>query len=206
MSHAAARFSLGPNLILLQSRSLALLYLLLLGLFLSVEALLILRKRSKDGHVPEDRGFRSRALVVFLLSNLVAIPCLRFFPAAAFGTYLTSYVGVALLLLGLLLRWWSIIHLGRFFTVDVMIAADHRVIDSGPYRLIRHPSYTGILLIVAGVALCFGNLASALVLIVPNVALLIQRMRIEEAALSQGLGEPYRTYMSRTKRLIPGIY
>lgn len=193
-------------MIFLQPHPLALLYLVLLGLFLSVEALLILRRRSNEGHVPEDRGFRSRALLVFLLSNLVAIPCLRFFPAASFGTYRTSCIGVALLLSGLLLRWWSIIHLGRFFTVDVVIAADHRVVDSGPYRLIRHPSYTGVLLIIAGVALCFGNFASALVLIVPNLALLMQRMRIEEAALSQGLGEPYRTYMSRTKRLIPGIY
>jgi protein-S-isoprenylcysteine O-methyltransferase len=84
--------------------------------------------------------------------NLVAIPCLRFLPAASSGTYLTSCVGVALLLLGLLLRWWSIIHLGRFFTVDVVIATDHRVVDSGPYRFIRHPSYSGVLLIIAGVA------------------------------------------------------
>ncbi len=113
---------------------------------------------------------------------------------------------LGLLLLGLLLRWWSIIHLGRFFTVDVVIAADHRVVDSGPYRLIRHPSYTGALLIIAGVALCFGNFVSALVLSIPNVALLMQRVRIEETALSQGLGEPYRAYISRTKRLIPGVY
>ena len=68
------------------------------------------------------------------------------------------------------------------------------------------PEIERVLLIVAGVALCFGNLASALVLIAPNVALLMQRMRIEETALSQGLGEPYRAYMSRTKRLIPGVY
>jgi protein-S-isoprenylcysteine O-methyltransferase len=193
-------------MIFLHSRPLALLYLLLLALFLSVEAVLVLRRRSKEGHILEDRGFRSRALVVFLLSNIVAIPCLRFFPVVSFGTYLTSCVGVALLSFGLLLRWWSIIHLGRFFTVDVLIAADHRVVDSGPYRLIRHPSYAGVLLIITGVALCFGNFVSALVLIVPNVALLMRRMRIEETALSQGLGEPYRAYMSRTKRLIPGIY
>jgi protein-S-isoprenylcysteine O-methyltransferase Ste14 len=80
------------------------------------------------------------------------------------------------------------------------------VIDSGPYRLIRHPSYTGILLIVTGVALCFGNFASVLVLALPNFALLMQRMHIEEAALSRALGESYQRYMSRTKRLIPGIY
>jgi protein-S-isoprenylcysteine O-methyltransferase len=193
-------------LILLQSRPLALLYLLLLGLFLTVEAFLLLRRRPTEGRAPEDRGFRSRALLVFLVTNLVGIVCLRLFPAASFGTFVTSWVGLALLLAGLSLRWWSIIHLGRFFTPDVVVTADHRVIDSGPYRLIRHPSYTGVLLIITGVALCFGNFASVLVLAVPNFALLMQRMHIEEAALSRGLGESYRLYMSRTKRLIPGIY
>jgi protein-S-isoprenylcysteine O-methyltransferase len=193
-------------LILFQSHALILLYMVLLGLFLSVEAALILRRRSREGRAPEDSGFRARALLVFLVTNLVAIVCLRLFPAVSFGTLSTSCLGLALLAAGLLLRWWSVIHLGRFFTPDVVIAADHRVIDTGPYRLIRHPSYTGVLLVIAGVSLCFGNLASALVLVVPNLALLMQRMRIEEAALSRGLGEPYRAYMSRTKRLIPGVY
>jgi protein-S-isoprenylcysteine O-methyltransferase len=107
---------------------------------------------------------------------------------------------------GLLLRWWSVIHLGRFFTVDVAVAADHRIVDSGPYKWIRHPSYTGALTVIAGMALCFGNLVSALVLLVPFGTLMLRRMRIEEAALSGGLGDAYPAYMKRTKRLIPGIY
>lgn len=193
-------------LILFQPHPLPLLYLVLLGLFLGVEVVLLLQRRSQEGRAPEDRGFRSRALVIFLVTNLVAIICLRLFPAAVFGTYFTSCVGLAFLGGGLLLRWWAVIHLGRFFTPDVVITADHRVVDSGPYKLIRHPSYSGVLLIIAGVALCFGNLVSAAALVVPNVALLIQRMRVEEAALSRGLGETYRVYMARTKRLIPRVY
>jgi protein-S-isoprenylcysteine O-methyltransferase len=132
----------------------------LLGLFLAVEVVLLLRRSPEEGRAPEDRGFRSRALVVFLLTNLVAIVCLRLFPAAVFGTSFTSCVGLAFLVAGLSLRWWSIIHLGLFFTPDVVITADHRVVDSGPYRLIRHPSYSGVLLIVAGVALCLGILSA----------------------------------------------
>jgi protein-S-isoprenylcysteine O-methyltransferase Ste14 len=72
--------------------------------------------------------------------------------------------------------------------------------------LIRHPSYTGILLTCLGVGLCFGNFASLLVIVVPIVALALKRVRLEEAALASELGEDYRTYMSRTRRLIPGVY
>jgi len=80
------------------------------------------------------------------------------------------------------------------------------LVDSGPYKLIRHPSYTGLLIFIVGVALCFGNVVSALVLLVPFGALMLRRMRIEEAALSRALGDAYSSYMNRTKRLIPGIY
>ncbi|HEX3846535.1 MAG TPA: isoprenylcysteine carboxylmethyltransferase family protein [Steroidobacteraceae bacterium] len=114
--------------------------------------------------------------------------------------------GIALFAAGLILRWSAILYLGRFFTVNVAIAADHRIVDSGPYRWIRHPSYTGALAAFAGMALCIGNWVSLAVMLIPIVAVFAWRMRIEEAALLQALGAPYRQYMSRTKRLIPAIY
>jgi protein-S-isoprenylcysteine O-methyltransferase len=193
-------------LIIFQPRLLVLLYLTLFGLYIIGETVLVLRWRAKEGHEPEDRGFRSQALLVLIASNLVAIPFLRLFPALSFGTYTTSCVGLTAMFVGLMLRWWSIIHLGRFFTVDVAIARDHRVVNSGPYRLIRHPSYAGVLLVVAGIGVCFGNLGSLLVLFVPCLVVLMRRMRVEEAALLTGMGDAYREYMVRTKRLIPGVY
>jgi protein-S-isoprenylcysteine O-methyltransferase len=104
------------------------------------------------------------------------------------------------------LRWYSIFFLGRFFTVDVAVAADQHVIDTGPYRFIRHPSYTGVLLAFLGLALCFGNAATLFMLVVPTTAVFLYRIRIEEAALQSGLGEPYKQYMQRTKRLLPFVY
>ena len=193
-------------MIAFQPRFLLIIYLVLWVLLLVVEPVLVIRRRSKAGQAPEDRGFRALASFVFVTSNLAAIVCLRLFPAESLGGYRTSCIGLALMLAGLLLRWWSILHLGRFFTKDVVIASDHRLVDSGPYKLIRHPSYTGLLIFIAGVALCFGNLVSALVLLVPFGALMLRRMRIEEAALSRALGDAYSSYMSRTKRLIPGVY
>ena len=60
--------------------------------------------------------------------------------------------GVVLFVAGLILRWWAIIILGRFFTVDVTIEKDHELVERGPFRIVRHPSYTGVLLAFVGLA------------------------------------------------------
>jgi protein-S-isoprenylcysteine O-methyltransferase len=114
--------------------------------------------------------------------------------------------GICLFVMGILLRWYAILYLGRFFTTDVAITNDHRVVDSGPYRFIRHLSYAGSLLAVLGLSLTFQNWASVLIVFVPSCAVQLWRIHIEEKVLLGGLGESYRSYMQRTKRLIPWIY
>ena len=114
--------------------------------------------------------------------------------------------GLGLFVLGTALRWYSIIYLGRFFTTNVAIASDHRVIDTGPYRFVRHPSYAGGMLALLGVCLTFQNWASALIIFIPCFAVNHWRIFIEEKALADALGEPYRSYMKRTKRLVPFVY
>ncbi|HMG05340.1 MAG TPA: isoprenylcysteine carboxylmethyltransferase family protein, partial [Chthoniobacterales bacterium] len=103
-------------------------------------------------------------------------------------------------------RWYSIVHLGRFFTVDVAIAADHQLIDTGPYRYVRHPSYTGALLAFIGFAMALRNWASVLIISLPIAFAFLYRINVEERALIQALGERYRAYIKRTKRLIPFVY
>jgi protein-S-isoprenylcysteine O-methyltransferase len=107
---------------------------------------------------------------------------------------------------GQLLRWWSIATLGRLFTVNVAIREGHQLIDSGPYRYIRHPAYTAILLFHVGAGLCLCNALSLIALTVPTTLVLLNRIRVEEDVLLSGLGDRYRGYMTRTKRLIPGLY
>ncbi len=109
-------------------------------------------------------------------------------------------------MLGLVVRWYAIIYLGRFFTTNVAIARDHRLIDSGPYRFIRHPSYTGDLLITLGFALIFTNWASLLIIFAPCCAAMLWRIHVEETVLLSALGDNYQNYMQRTKRLVPLIY
>jgi len=79
-------------------------------------------------------------------------------------------------------------------------------VDSGPYRYVRHPTYTGALLTFVGLGFCFGNWLTLLFLTLPIIGAFLWRIRIEERALTEALGEDYRAYMRRTKRLIPGVY
>src|SRR5437868_9985599 len=117
-----------------------------------------------------------------------------------------AVVGVAMFVVGLVLRWWAIITLGRFFTVDVTIQKDHELVEHGPFRLVRHPSYTGVLLAFIGFALSLRNWAALVVILVPIFVAFVRRMNVEEEALSQALGSRYAEYMARTKRLVPGVY
>jgi protein-S-isoprenylcysteine O-methyltransferase Ste14 len=90
--------------------------------------------------------------------------------------------------------------------VIVAIAAGHRLIDTGPYRFVRHPSYTGALMAFFGLALCLANWASLAVMLIPVFLVFLRRMHVEEDALLQAFGNQYRDYMRRTKRLIPAVY
>jgi protein-S-isoprenylcysteine O-methyltransferase Ste14 len=88
----------------------------------------------------------------------------------------------------------------------VQTSADQPVITDGPYRVIRHPSYGGILLAVPGIGLFIGNWLSLIVLTVPVACGLVLRIRIEERALLRSLGDDYRTYAAAQKRLVPFIW
>jgi protein-S-isoprenylcysteine O-methyltransferase Ste14 len=122
------------------------------------------------------------------------------------GGWAPVVAGTAFLVAGFGLRLWAMLELGRFFTVTVTIQADHRVVDSGPYRILRHPSYTGLLVLLIGFGIALGNWLSLLALFALPLAAILLRIRAEEAALSNALGERYTNYAARTDRLIPGIW
>ena len=124
----------------------------------------------------------------------------------SFGRTQLFYLGLALMVAGLVFRAYAIRQLGRYFTPEVTIQPGQHVVDRGIYRFLRHPSYTGTLITILGFGLALTNaLSLAIMLALPGLAY-GYRMRIEEAALSEALGEEYREYMRRTKRLIPFIY
>jgi protein-S-isoprenylcysteine O-methyltransferase Ste14 len=114
--------------------------------------------------------------------------------------------GLAVMWLGLAIRAWAIVVLGRSFRTTVEIDADQPVVARGPYRWVRHPAYTGVLLLATGYGLAMGNWLSLLITVtVPAVAML-RRIGVEETALVETLGRPYEVYRTRTKRLVPGLW
>ena len=122
------------------------------------------------------------------------------------GAHWLFAVALVLLIAGLILRWTAILTLGRAFSVNVAIRAGQTVKQDGVYRLVRHPSYTGMLLCILGVAVSTRNWIGLLIIIAPITAALLYRIHVEEAALSGAFGDAYGIYAAKTRRLIPGIF
>ncbi|MDP9360978.1 MAG: isoprenylcysteine carboxylmethyltransferase family protein [Acidobacteriota bacterium] len=138
-----------------------------------------------------------------LLSFPIAFVTALRFPLAA--NLAAFCIGTGLLIAGSLLRrhCWRI--LGEYFTGDVRARADQPVIDRGAYRWVRHPSYTGGILMFGGIGIALANWASLAILTLVSVAVYSYRIAVEERALIQTIGEPYATYMRTRKRFVPFI-
>lgn len=151
-----------------------------------------------------------RAEIVFRATFFTAILLLPLgrtvAPGAAIGGGWSFTLGVLIAWLGLLLRWWSFASLGQYFTVVVTTSADQPVVDRGPYRVLRHPSYTGLLLAFAGAGLMVGNWVSLAGAVGLMLAALGYRLQIEERALEAALGERYRDFAVSRARLIPYVW
>ncbi len=115
-------------------------------------------------------------------------------------------VGLAILLLGRLLRKHCWKMLGQHFTGDVKASVDQPVIDKGAYRWVRHPSYTGGILAYFGTGLALTNWLSALLITISGAAGYTYRVYVEEKALQANLGGRYQEYMQRTKRFVPFVF
>lgn len=138
-------------------------------------------------------------------------------PAAVFAIWLgyagvgplphwLLYPGLTIFLLGLAVTVWAYHTLGRFFFLEVQVQREHRVVNTGPYRLLRHPGYAGVLFGFVGLGLALQSWVSLLVLLLATTTALAYRARIEEKFLVAELGDEYVLYMARTKRLLPYVW
>jgi len=178
----------------------------LFALWALAEMVTYLRLRGLSLTQMRDRGSRIVLVAGYWLAILVAFAFAFAAPSATitWDRAEAFYIGAAMLLGGLLLRQYAILTLGRLHTMDVMTGAGQRVVEAGPYRWVRHPSYAGAMLTAAGILLCSTNWLSlsCFALVVGAYA---YRIWVEEDALTEDLGAPYRAYMRRTKRLIPYV-
>jgi protein-S-isoprenylcysteine O-methyltransferase Ste14 len=152
-------------------------------------------------------GWRLATLTCLIVVNLAIYFAPRIAPGAAIRPAPVAFgVGMAVLLAGLVLRGWSFKVLGDYFTFTVMVSPDQPVVTAGPYRVLRHPGYAGILLACAGIGLAAANWIALGVAVVVPLALLVCRIRIEERALLATLGDRYRRYAAGHKRLVPLVW
>jgi protein-S-isoprenylcysteine O-methyltransferase len=122
------------------------------------------------------------------------------------ATALWLVSGLSVAWAGMLLRWWSVVTLAELFTTKVMVQENQKVISSGPYGLVRHPSYLGLLVTFLGLGLALGSPASTLAMAAIPAVGIVKRIRVEEAALTAGLGSSYTHYCEGRARLLPGIW
>jgi protein-S-isoprenylcysteine O-methyltransferase Ste14 len=162
----------------------------------------LVRRKARLG---PDRGTRVIVSLTLTGSILIGILLRSWVPALDTpAPNAFAVAGVVVIWVGLALRVWAVLTLGRSFSTFIQVDADQAVVTRGPYRWVRHPSYTGLLLIALGFGVGVGNwLSLAICAAIPLVGLL-PRIAVEEAELARVLGDPYRSYQKATRRLIPG--
>lgn len=176
-----------------------------LAVWALVELRQTLRRRTEATRV--DRG--SRLVIVLCMGGAYALAALaraKVTPAALPDGAVTFGIGLLIIWTGISLRWWSFKTLGRYFTIDVMTSADQPVIATGPYHFVRHPSYTGLLLVFAGIGVMFANWLSLIATILLPLIAIVYRIHVEETALLATLGDAYRSYAAHRKHMIPFVW
>jgi protein-S-isoprenylcysteine O-methyltransferase Ste14 len=175
------------------------------GLWIAIEFVVGIRADA-DGRT--SREWTQPLLMVTILLSIVLAAVFaghRLAPISS-AAWWPVVAGLTLLWAGEAFRLWSVRTLGRFFKMAVVVQSDHRVIDKGPYRWLRHPSYSGALVTLIGIGLALDDWTSvAVMFFCPLVAFLI-RIRSEERLLMQELGEEYADYSRRTSRLVPWLF
>jgi protein-S-isoprenylcysteine O-methyltransferase len=175
--------------------------------YVALELFLLLTRKGKAAAKPRDRGTLRLVLILIAGSCFFGFFVAKRIQALNWPENIVIvYLADILLASGIALRIWAIQHLGRFFTVDVTIQQGHRLVQDGPYRFVRHPSYSGAILALTGVGcLTFNWLGFLLILICTFVAYAF-RIPVEERALREEFGAEYEKYAARTRRLLPGIF
>ena len=116
-------------------------------------------------------------------------------------------IGLLILCLGgLLIRLWAVIHLGESFSYDLKCPEGKALVQTGPYRFVRHPSYLGICILSSFPSLIVGSLAGFIGMTVTTGLHIIYRLDAEEKILAAEFGEEFQKYKQKTYRMIPYIY
>lgn len=171
------------------------------------EISLSLFKRSGDDVKKKaDKGSLGMIWMIVLIANVLSYYVSRSIPMEISDNQNIRFVGLAIILLGVVLRLSIVLSLGKFFTVNVVIAEDHKLKTDGFYRYVRHPSYAASILSFAGYGVSLNNWLSLLIVVAAVGGVFIYRIGLEEQTLIEHFGDQYLEYKRTTKRLIPFVY
>ena len=168
------------------------------------EVVLLILARSKKNSVDRDEGsiVLLNATIYICVALGVTLGFLGIGHIRGFAP-IVPCTGLCFIVFGLIIRWVSILTLRKYFTTNVVIQNGHRIIKSGIYRFVRHPSYSGSIISFFGLGLVFVNWLSIIILVVPITIAFMKRIKIEERALENAFGEEYIAYCKSTWRLLP---
>jgi protein-S-isoprenylcysteine O-methyltransferase Ste14 len=175
-------------------------------LWIVIEIWLIARERRDASAVFQDRGSRTFLIVslgIAVVFGIFTIP--HVLPRFTIHSK-AVVIGVALVWAGIAFRLWAIQTLGRFFNTRVVVRQEHRLITIGPYRYLRNPAYTGLIMIFLGFGVAIGNWISLITLLVFGCLPFIWRIAVEDRALAERFGHAYDEYRRKTWSLIPLIW
>ncbi len=183
---------------------------LLIGLFFVIESRLRIGQEAKSlDKKPSDRGSTNLLVAAFLVTglSLLAAPVLNYFEIGRLTfSLVVGWIGIAISLSGFALRLWAYRTLGQFYTRTLRLSDNQHIVRQGPYRLIRHPGYAGLILMWLGAAIASTNWITFAFAAVAILAAYHYRIQAEEDMLITAMGKEYGDYRAHTRRLIPFIY
>jgi protein-S-isoprenylcysteine O-methyltransferase Ste14 len=184
-----------------------LLFIILCVLWICSEIFLTLFLRAnKNNYQSRDKFSLLILWVIISLSITLSIYTATNSNNLIYQTPEFSYLGLFFIFMGVFFRLLVVKYLGEFFTVNVAIKPNHKLIKNGFYRYIRHPSYTFSLITFLGLAIVLNNWVSLFLLLCPIFLAISYRISIEEKALLAKFGKEYLNYIENTKKLIPYLY
>jgi len=154
----------------------------------------------------DDQGSRAGIVVVMIVSITAAFVVASKTRAAAIDVQHVKQFGLGVMIAGIALRLWSVRTLGAFFRTKVTILSDHSLVRTGPYRLVRHPAYTGALMTCVGLGFALGNWAALGLLVIVPAAAYFRRIRIEERLLAAQFGAQWQGHARATWVLLPFVW
>jgi protein-S-isoprenylcysteine O-methyltransferase Ste14 len=174
--------------------------------FISEIILIILLRSGQYDKKGQDKGSLGIVWITVAIAIISGVFCSINFNFPIGRMLIIPYTGLILIIIGMIFRFIAVWSLGRLFTVDVTIRENHAIKKDGLYKIIRHPSYSGMLLSFIGFGISLNNWISIFIITILVTIGLLYRIKIEEKLLIDQFGSEYKEYMKSTYRLIPFIY